>query len=121
MHQATWANDQKTAAYFVFEGAWGPDEFADARDKLNDMLSEVGHAVSVVMHLTEPQPISMEMLPQMRGLISLDHPNRQQVVLIVAEEYMTAMRELVRRVFGGQLPPHLHFVTSIDEVDVGVA
>jgi len=117
MYEANWANNQQTAVYLAFEGAWGPDEFVDAEHALSDMLSEVGHSVSVVVHLAEPQPISMEMVPQIRNFISLEHPNRSQVVMVVTPDYLPGMSELVRRSFGGEVPAYLHFVSTLDEAE----
>lgn len=117
IHESSWANDQRTAAYMAFDGPWQSDEFADAERSLHEMLSEVGHPVAIVAHLVQPQPISMEMLPQIRSFLSLNHPNRADVVVVAPGRVLAAIQEMVRRTFGGQLPPHLHFVGNLDDVD----
>lgn len=117
MYEAQWANEQQTTVYLAFEGAWQSDEFADAAKNLNEMLSEVGHTVSVVIHLTEPQLISMEMVPQIRNFISIEHPNRDQMILVAPDGFLQGVSEVVRRAFGGVQPPYLHFATSLNDVD----
>lgn len=121
MYEAQWTNTEHNAVYMGFNGAWHADEFAEAEQQLHAMLSEVGHRVSVVLHLPQPQPISMQMIPQIRRLIDLAHPNRGQVVVVAAEDYIYALSEIVRRAFGGESPTHLHFAGSMDEAERFIA
>jgi hypothetical protein len=117
MYEAQWTNTEHNAVYMGFNGTWHADEFAEAEQALHAMLSEVGHRVSVLVHLAQPQPISMQMIPQIRKLIDLAHPNRDQVVIVAAEDYGRALSEIVRRAFGGKQPDHLHFARSMEEAE----
>lgn len=117
MYEATWADDKQTLVYMAFEGVWQPDEFAEARETLHDLLSEVGHQVSVVLHLVQPQPIAMEMVPQIRELVGIDHPNRAQMIIVAPDMFLGGVSEVVRRAFGGNEPTDLSFAPSLDDVD----
>jgi hypothetical protein len=117
MYDATWADDKQTLVYLAFEGVWQMDEFADAQHTLNELFNEVGHEVAVVFHLKQPQPITMDMVPQLRDLLAIEHPNCAQMVLVAPDIFLGGVREVVRRAFGGQHPAHLHFTASLDDVD----
>jgi hypothetical protein len=117
MYEANWADDRRTTVYMTFEGVWYTDEFAEAYDTLYDLLSEVGHEVSVVLHMTQPQPIAMNMVPQIRELIAIEHPNRSQMVVVAPGEILAGVREVVRRAFGGNLPAGVFFAPSLDVID----
>ncbi len=117
MYEATWADDNQTLVYMAFEGVWQPDEFATAHETLYDLLSEVGHEVSIVLHLAQPQPIAMEMVPQIKQLVSIDHPNRSRMVIVAPDYFLGGVNEVVRRAFGGEQPEGLYFAPSLDDVD----
>jgi hypothetical protein len=117
MYEATWADDNQTLVYMAFEGVWQPDEFTEAHTTLHDLLSEVGHEVSVVLHLAQPQPIAMEMVAQIKNLVSIDHPNRARMVIVAPDAFLNGVREVVRRAFGGDQPEAVYFAHSLDDVD----
>lgn len=117
MYDLAWTNTQQNAAYIVFEGGWQPNEFADAQQDIQNLLNEVGHHVHLVLHLIEPQPISMELVSQIHSLFLLEHPNRAKMVVIAPPHFVSGMKELVRRLFKGAAPAYLHFVSTIEDAE----
>jgi hypothetical protein len=117
INQATWANDQQTAVYLEFTGAWQPEDFTRAQSDLTAMLSDVGHSVAVVVNIVDPRPISMNVVGEMQHLLNMQHPNRDKIVVVAPAGFRRGLEEIVRRSFGGNLPAHVRFATDLDEAD----
>ena len=115
MHEANWTNDQQKAIYLEFGGNWQQQEFTDAERNLHHMLSQVGHSVSVVVNITEPRPLTMDLVRQMRDFLSLGHPNRGKMVLVTPTDYRQGFEEVVRRTFGGTTPAHIRFANDVEQ------
>ena len=72
-YEIRWATDAQTAIYISFGGGWQLDEWVDAEHNLKKMLSQVGHGVTVVMHIAEPRTFSMEVIGQIRSIVNMKH------------------------------------------------
>ena len=97
MHETNWASEQQKAIYIEFGGKWQQQEFTDAERTVHQMLSKVGHSVGVVVNITEPRPLTMDLVRQMREFLSLGHPNRGQVILVTPAGYQEGFQEVIRR------------------------
>ncbi|MEL6150944.1 MAG: hypothetical protein AAFU54_20815 [Chloroflexota bacterium] len=117
MYEAKWANENHTAVFVEFNGVWEVDDFERAEHDLTTMLSEVGHRVSVVVNITEPRPISMHVLENVRNLITVSHPNRDRVVMVAPDGFLQGMQHVIVRAFGGNAPRHLHFASDLDSAE----
>ncbi len=117
MHETNWASEQQKAIYIEFGGKWQQQEFTDAERTVHQMLSKVGHSVGVVVNITEPRPLTMDLVRQMRELLSLGHPNRGQVILVTPAGYQEGFQEVIRRAFGGSVPDHIRFADSIQQAE----
>lgn len=117
MIEAQWANDQHTTVYLALNGTWQSNEFAIAQQNLHTMLNEVGHSVSVIVHIVEPQPVSMEMVSQLHSLIEMENPNRDQMIIVAINGYLQGVEEVVRRTFNGHYPDYLHFTTDTNQAE----
>jgi len=117
MHKTNWANDQQTAVFVEFNGGWEAEDFINATNELRDMLNEVGHAVSVVVNIRDPRPISMSVLGEVRNFLDLDHPNRDQVVFVAPDGFLQGIQNVIIRTFGGNAPIYLHFANDLDKAD----
>lgn len=116
MYDAAWISEQQEAIYVTFEGKWQPDEFFDLNHDVHQMLDQVSHAASIVIHITQPRPISMEMITQIRNFLSLEHPNRNQFLIIAPETYLAGVTEIIRRSFGGEVPPYIYFSARLQDM-----
>lgn len=121
MYEAMWANEQQTAVYLTFGGTWQEDDLLLAERDLKNLLSEVGHPVSVVLHIAEPRPISMQLMDNVRDLLKLDHPNRDKMVLVAPSGYLNGVQEVIRRIFGGTFPDYMRFAPSIADAEVALS
>jgi hypothetical protein len=114
MYKIAWSDDDHTTVYIEFEGKWQSDELNAAEHRLHDMLSNVGHSVALVVNIPHPRPIPMAVLEGMRRLLDFHHPNRGDVVVVTEPRHLPAFQEVIRRTFGGSLPPHLTLSDNLD-------
>lgn len=112
MSHTKWLNDEHTAIAIELDGTWQPDAFAAAERDLRDLLEDTAETVMVVIDIPNPHPIPMNMLADVRRLLTLPHPNRGQVVIVTAGSHLDAFREIIRRSFGGEMPAHLRITDT---------
>jgi len=121
MHETRWLDDEQRTIYIEFAGNWDALEFIETERQLYKLLSKVGHQVAVILNLTEARPLTMDLVRQLRDLLSTDHPNRGEVVLVTLPDYQPAFGEVVRRALGGKLPGYIHLVDELEQVESWLA
>jgi len=112
-----WDNEQQTAIRMTLEGAWQTNEFPTAEQEVQSMLNEVGHEVTVLIHILNPRPIPMSVVPELQHFLSTEHPNRGHMVLVSMSDFLHGLQEIVRRVCGGKVPAHVAFAHSLEEAN----
>ncbi|MFZ4816908.1 MAG: hypothetical protein ACOYL5_20395 [Phototrophicaceae bacterium] len=120
MYQTTWANDQQTTVYMALSGDWHADHIVDAHRSVHTMLSEVGHPVSIVVHIQQPRAINTELMTQLRAFIGMDHPNRDKIVIVAPTVYMKGVGEIIRRLFGGEKPTYLIYADDLNHAETAL-
>ncbi|MEM6284175.1 MAG: hypothetical protein AAF787_18430 [Chloroflexota bacterium] len=120
MYKSKWTNDDQTTVVVQFSGVWEVEDFEQAEHDLLTILSEVGHRVIVVVNITDPRPISMHVLENVRNLINVKHPNRDRVVMVAPDRFLQGMQQVIVRAFGGNAPRHLQFASDTDAVERGL-
>jgi hypothetical protein len=117
VYETRWANKHKSVISLEFDGIWMLENMMRAERDLQNMMSEVGHTVSIIFHMIELRPIPMEMLSHFRSLIEMDYPNRDRVIVVVPEQYLDGMSDLVGRIFGGQIPHYVQVTSRFDQAN----
>lgn len=116
MYDLQWATQQRDTIYLALDGTLECEEFSAAEEKMQSMFSEVTHRVSIVMHITNMQPLSMSVLESLRDFLSMESPNRGNIIIVAPSNMLSGLKAVIERLFSGNLPSYVRFSDNIEAI-----
>jgi hypothetical protein len=96
---AEWGNNEKTIAYWDFEGVWTWDEFRSTQAQSIAMMRTVDHPVDVIANMERCQLFPQNAIMNYRVTELISAPNRGRTVIVGGNVFIKALVATYNRIF----------------------
>lgn len=110
-----WMDHTQQNIQLVIHGRWKPDDLVAEVEQVRQMMSSVGHRVTVILNLVQSGPFPIDSARSIRSLVEMDHPNRGKIVILGTDVYLEGITDIIQRIFAGNIPDYVQITASPQE------
>jgi arabinogalactan endo-1,4-beta-galactosidase len=110
----TWANEQKSAFCWQFQGRWNWVEYAEAMKQSNAMAREVSHPIDVIVDLRTSGMIPSNALSYVKFERAEQPEKMGKIAVVGANSFVTTLVDILRRL-NKNFESRIRMVKTMDE------
>lgn len=110
--EVVWANDEKTIIHEIYSGVLTPDEYLQASEETNRLMTSVTHMVDVIADGREITVLRGNLLVAAHRVSRKTPPNQGIIVAVKPDQMIEVLIAIISRLFPNL---QIHMTKTIEE------